>query len=515
MRKHKYDDAGPGSTADTMPRGAAPGVDDCSIGSNRPDRSRFAERPRRLGQRPQIGYQSRLPMRALVTRSVVPAALLALAGTGWQCHRTDAPAARPVRKNVVLITLDGLRQDHLSGLGYARPTSPRIDWLAQRGLVYRTIVPTSCSTKGSLTSLFTALDMATHRIADHHAVLEDSYLTLAEVFRAAGYQTAAFVASPHLTAEMNYSQGFEIYEDFEDAPRFVPADRLVRGMGEFLRQRSPAAPFFLYAHFQEPHPPWLHPSPWLTEPELSNKFFSCTHVPSAAELATIDAGKRSRLVAKYDGAIRFADEQIGILVDQLRQRQLLEHTLIAIATDHGIELMERYSATHGYNPFDEVVRNFLVLYDGDGKLPSLDTGRIQGRIFDIGPTLMRRVGLDVPAVMQGVDLLNDAARLPEFAFTHCYMGYVVRSGDRKLVSVRFPTRKNRPPGMEDGDRLFDLRADPGERRDVKEQQPEAFARLQAALAGYRAEWEGDAPPAAPTPRLRPETRERMRALGYD
>ena len=86
-------------------------------------------------------------MRPFMTKWLAFASLLLAASAGWTCSHRDAPGAVPQRKNVLLITLDGLRQDHLSAFGYARPTSPQIDWLAQHGLVYRTIVPSSCSTK--------------------------------------------------------------------------------------------------------------------------------------------------------------------------------------------------------------------------------------------------------------------------------------------------------------------------------------------------------------------------------
>ena len=102
--------------------------------------------------------------------------------------------------------------------------------------------------------------------------------------------------------------------------------------------------------------------------------------------------------------------------------------------------MDRYSYSHGYNPFDEVLRTFLVLYDGRGGLPRLDTSRIQARIFDVGPTLLARAGVPRPPAFEGFDLLGESARLPEFALARCYRSFAVRSLAWKLVGIDFPDR---------------------------------------------------------------------------
>lgn len=113
----------------------------------------------------------------------------------------EAPG--PEAPNVVLITLDGLRRDHVSCFGYPRATTPNIDWLASRGLALSNMVPTSCSTKISLTSLFTSRDYPSHSVAEWRQKLDDEYVTLAEIFRDAGYTTAGFVGSPWIARRLN------------------------------------------------------------------------------------------------------------------------------------------------------------------------------------------------------------------------------------------------------------------------------------------------------------------------
>jgi arylsulfatase A-like enzyme len=476
------------------------------------------------------------------------AALFLLASLSCNASDSTQPpeAIHSSRKNIVLITLDALRQDHLSAFGYSRQTSPNIDWLSKHGAVFRNVVPSGCSTKASLTSLYTSMDYRHHHVLRHGAVLNDEYSTLAEIFKQHGYDTAAFIGTPHLRGELNYDQGFDLYEDFSGfwlqvkgvVQRLIPdalvlripgADRFLERMGyitaglvvdAMLRYLAirPAGdtPFFVYAHLEEPHPPWIHGSPWLTEKEEREQFFLCTHVPSDEELKAVSSRTRENLIAKYDGAIRFADEQIGRLISALRNRGLLENSVIAVSTDHGLELLERYSATHGYNPFDEVVRTFLVLYDGSGRIGRVDTNRIQGRIFDIGPTLLGLANLEPPPGLDGIDLLNDPERLPPYAFSKCYNAEVVRSLDFKLFEIRKVQGRNHPEGMPIGLQFYSLREDPGETRDVRERYPRRFEEMREELEAYRADLEKEFLPEIEVEDkdLSRGTYEMLKRLGY-
>jgi arylsulfatase A-like enzyme len=461
----------------------------------------------------------------------------------------------PRRKNVILITLDALRQDHLSLFGYSRETSPAIDWLAQNGIAFPSIIPSGCSTKASLTSLYTSMGFSYHHMYRHNHVLPDDYLTLAEIFKGNGYKTSAFVGTGHMGAKVNADQGFDSYEDYSSSSaKYIDADMVGADLLAELRELSEKrdSPFFIYAHFEEPHPPWRSTSPWLTEDEPLDRFFDevCLYLPSAEELANLDGQVKRNLVAKYDGAIKHVDSRIALILDELRSNGSLGNTIIAISTDHGIELVDRYSATHGYNPFDEVVRGFLVLFDGGRPFEQVDPVAIQGRIMDIGPTLLGQAAIDIPDGLQGVDLIRDPDALPTFAFTQCYNAVSVRSLDFKLISVgrqdqflfqltkspgkalrrvyssltlrarRFfqddPGRRNKAHGLKNGIMLFDLRADPGELIDCKERHPDQLERMRRELERYWRELETESIPVKTVTeeQLSSETIERLKALGY-
>jgi arylsulfatase A-like enzyme len=438
------------------------------------------------------------------------AALAALAAAGC----SGAPAGPP---HVVLITLDALRQDHLSAFGYARPTSPNIDRLAARGLVFRTIVPPSCSTKPSLTSLLTGADARLHQVQRHEGPLPDDVGTLAQVFQRAGYATAGFMSSPWLDAELGFDRGFEHYDDFE-VDHEPPAAEVGAHVVEWLEgARSDPRPKFVYAHFFEPHPPWSSSAPWWQAGAEPLKPFGrgCGYIPTEAQLRALPEAEREAIVAAYDAAIFAADAEIGRILASLEASGDLARSIVAIGTDHGLELLDRYSTTHGHNPYDEVVRTFLVLYDGRGGLPSLDTTRIQGRTQDIGATLLARAGLARPAEFDAVDLIGEADRLPALAISRCYGVYALRTLDHKLAGFGIRESKSHGRVPTNGTYLYDLRRDPGERTDVKDAEPEVHARM------LRERWQlgGKLAAAAmaedPIPaELDPAAADRLRALGY-
>lgn len=468
-----------------------------------------------------VASAARRPTALRWRRRVRAATLAALAVALPGCGRQSGTPP-----NVVLVTFDALRQDHLSYNGYPRPTSPTIDWLARHGVVRPNIVPTSCSTKASLTSLLTALDYSSHRVIEHAGILDAEFETLAETFRAHGYATGASVATPHLSSSLGYGQGFDDFADFDDVDvEYVGADLVVDRALEFVRRAADReAPFFVYAHLEEPHPPWLRDSPWVEHGTAERSFFGqgCGYVPRQRELRAVTAEARYDLVAKYDGAVRFADAQLARLVDELRRRGVFDDTLVAVATDHGLELLDRYSATHGFNPFDEVLRTAFVLYDGRADRASRGrTDERQGRIFDIGTTLLAAAGLPFAAGVDGVDLASEAGA-PPLAFATCYGFEAVRSRQLKLIhfdlreAKRWYRRTPRPHGMRDGVQLFDLRADPGERRDVGAARPKIRDRLWRELELYRArprKLAGESR-VLPDDERGAEEIERLRALGY-
>lgn len=432
-------------------------------------------------------------------------------------------SAEPERKNVLLITLDGLRQDHVSYFGYGRETTPNIDWLAGRGIAYDTIISEGTHTKPSLTSLLTSVGYATHQLEHVDDVLSPEYVTLSEVFQASGYATACVSGTVVLGKTTGFSQGYDSFEDFSGREKedYIQAPQVtdealtfIEGLGGDRADR----PFFMHIHYEEPHPPWFPPSPWLPNRDEDYRIrpfdTGCTHVPTDESYVEALRDKKEEWIAMYDGAILQADKQIGRILKQLEKSGFLENTIIAVSTDHGYELLDRYSTTHAYNPFDEVAKVFLVLFDGSRQSWAMKTGGIMGRTVDIAPTLLGAAGIPAPADYQGVDLVKHPESLPKYAFTRGRGSDSVRTLTHKFVHVDFQG-KQRKPGYfrEFGDLLFNVAVDPAESADVKASEPEVFDELMGVYASQKALMETNAK-AKETVELNAAEEERLRALGY-
>ncbi len=467
-------------------------------------------------------------LRSSIATALALAALVGCSPAAPPAPTAPAPArARADAPNVLLISLDGLRLDHMSLFGYERETTPTIDWLGRNGTTFDTVIAPGGSTKTSLTSLLTGMDYRFHQIFDHNQRLPADFTTLGETFRDAGYLTAAVVATPMLSHTLGYDQGFLVFEDFARTPGaedYVRAARVADRMLEVLdraTQESARAPFFLYAHFEEPHPPWHAPSPWLATPTSEQRYdkaqpfdLGCSYIPRPEELRAVTRERRAAWIAQYDGAILQADREIGRVIEFLRARGTLERTVIAITTDHGYDLLDKYAFGHGYGVSEEIIRTFLVLYDGTRQDRWPASKSVQARTFDIGPTLLARAGLPSPSEFEGVDLVTQADRLPRFAFTVDSGVASVRTPTHKLVFIDFAGARPKPESIpEFGFQLYDLSVDPQERADQKDRLQDAFRELRAEYDRLEKDRHREFVAGTRTP-LDDETTARLRSLGY-
>jgi arylsulfatase A-like enzyme len=346
------------------------------------------------------------------------------------------------------------------------------------------------------------------------------------VFRDAGWLTAGVVATPMLSRTLGYDQGFLVYEDFARVPGAADyvrapqvADRMIEFLDRATRAESPA-PFFLYAHFEEPHPPWHAPSPWLDAPAADQAYdtqpfdLGCSYVPQPEEIHALPPGRREEWIAKYDGAILQADREIGRVLDLLRARGALERTIVAVTTDHGYDLLDKYAFGHGYGVSEEIIRTFLVLYDGSRPGPAPAASAVQGRTFDIGPTLLARVGLAPPEAFEGLDLVTQADRIPRYAYSIDSGVVSVRTPAHKLVHIDFAGQRPKPETIpEFGFLLYDLRSDPGETVDLKDRMAEAYRELREEYDRLATDRDREFVVGTRIP-LDDETTARLRSLGY-
>lgn len=465
-------------------------------------------------------------------RDVLPLHGIALSAlAGWVAFSIGCePGAGEVRShdrrpNVLMISIDTVRADHLSTYGYARPTSPRLTALAEEGARVRVAYAPSATTGPTHASLFTALPPIAHGVRKNGQPLDAGSSTLAERLTDIGFETGAVVSSYVLSRRFGYDQGFAHFDDdFSEAEvpegstlwegetiegRFYGrADDTTNRALDWLDERShPERPFFLFVHYFDPHDPYVPPADF--EPPFA---------PSRKE-----ALKLNRTLFVYDLLIAWTDEQIGRLLDGLGAAGLADDTLVIVTGDHGEGLMAHGHMFHGVHVYEEAVRVPLVVR-WPGRVPA---GRVVDGPFpivELGPAILALLG-DEPADAFGDDgaaarLLGEGDRSaddsrPVFLYRRHYSGdedvgdglrpvgekYAVRVGKWKLIE-----------GPEEGTlELYDLERDPEERLDLAPEEPNRVSRMKALIAAWRARYDAAAGAAAP---LSDEARERLKAMGY-
>jgi arylsulfatase A-like enzyme len=367
---------------------------------------------------------------------------LATATLGWSSSAGRQDDGRP---NILLISIDTLRSDHLGTYGYPRNTSPNLDRLARDGIVFETAYAPSNSTLPSHASMLTGLNPLAHGAMGPGGRLSDLHFTLAERLRHAGYHTAAWVGmGPFgwVGARRGFAQGFDLFEHRPHRQRYGTGivaralDRLfqryvLKGVGSARAQvgsvlrwleTSPREPFFAFVHFYDVHSkffrlPYQAPEPFLgmfCEGELQN-FSGCGEEDLCASrlLAAMANGRVStpesadirRMICLYDGGIAFLDSQLGRLLEAMDRRDLLARTVVVVTADHGEAFFEHQLPLHK-TVYEAVARVPLVVRAPDGPRGVRVDGIVS--IIDILPTLLELTGAPQTEPIEGSSL---AARL--------------------------------------------------------------------------------------------------------
>ena len=309
--------------------------------------------------------------------------------------------------NVLVITIDTLRPDRLGCYGYNRPTSPRIDEVAARSVLFEQVVCSSPQTLPSHASIFTGLHPRTHKSISHESVLPGDATTLAEILSERGYQTAAFISSHVLDRKYGLNQGFDKYWQVNEGMR--PRQREMaqqRGIDpttnevlSWLKDNG-RSKFFAWIHWFHPHRPYVPPlevrarfvDNYLGDANSSTEFIMKVW-REEIDLPEEDLRYISQL---YDGEIAFTDQQVGRVLDALDSLGVSDRTIVVITADHGEMLYEHeYYFGHDIALYEECIRVPLVIdHPGLGVTPKRLPGLVQS--IDIFPTVLDFLGIDEP-----------------------------------------------------------------------------------------------------------------------
>lgn len=388
------------------------------------------------------------------------------------------------RPNIVLIAVDTLRADHLGCYGYHHPTSPRIDALAQEGVLGERLFCPGIPTQPSFTTLHTGQHPITHNIVSHggKAQLDRSSPFLPELLLQAGYTTCA--VDNLWRARPWFGRGFEYYIDPS-----VRRGLLLAVTAEEINARAIAwmranrdQPFFLFLHYWDPHYPLTPPARYDGMFYEGNAFDPANR--SLEEWWQHPLGSVARetwlrrreglitdadyVVALYDQEIRYLDDAVDELVNSLDDSGVAEQTLVVLLADHGTSLTEQGIFFEHHGLYDCTTHVPLIMR-WPGRLPKAVRLSQMLRMNDIAPTLLEAAGLGIPEEMEGRsawqlftgerqdDLHSNVVSL------ECtwQANWSLRTDDYKLILARDPGLRGGPQRE-----LYDLRADPTEQRNL-------------------------------------------------
>ncbi len=438
--------------------------------------------------------------------------LLLVAGAVVVALRAWRPTpARP--PNVVLVSIDTLRADHLSAYGRGAETSPTIDAVARAGVRFANAYSTSSWTAPAVVSMLTATLPSQHGVI--HGVERSGALfgqetipedipVVAEILRQRGYQTFGVTANVHLDGDFGFARGFDRYDQIG----FVDADRVLETVRTWKATRRADRPYFAWVHFLDPHEPYEPREPWLTQflgGRPRHAELDRTTPVRKLETMPLTDDALAYLEALYDSEIRHTDEHVKALFAELG---VTDDDLVIVVSDHGEEFRDHGSFGHGQTLYEDNVRVPLVVRFPDRRF----AGRVVDvpvSIMDVLPTIADVTGAAAPAQLAGRSLLGavrGGAPEPRAIVLH-----LARRGIRLRAIVADGWKLIVDPRTPESARLFDLRADPGETTDHVASEPERADQLRRTLVA--AIGTDDAPPGT-RHAVSPEQLRALKALGY-
>ncbi len=456
--------------------------------------------------------------------------LLLVSGTMCGCGTGGGrPAEQP--PNIVLITLESLRADHVGSYGYPLPVTPNLDRFAREAIRFTDAQSVTSWTLTSHASLLTGLYPAAHQVLEPGDRLGDSYQTLAELLgEGEGYATAAFVSGPFLRTAFNLDQGFQLYDDSAASPgetaghADVTNPSMEKKIVSYLRSK-PASPFFLFAYFWDIHYDYIPPAPYdtLFVPAGAEKFDISQFEFNEAIHKGMSEERIRWVLSQYDGEIRSTDEMLGRILQVIREEGLWENTLIVITSDHGEEFFEHQQKGHKNNLHVESVHVPLLIKRAGSFSPGVDSTLVS--LVDLFPTLIGGAADSLSPLLPGRSLFDEegvSGRRGEVLFDLALPlqavvdGEVVASRTDRWMAIRTDRYKYMKLPRREGERLFSLEGDKGERYDISQSYPEICDSLRKKLATLHSGMEEIAGTmdAGTKAELTAEERARLEALGY-
>jgi choline-sulfatase len=408
------------------------------------------------------------------------------------CGLEATVLARRRAPNVILITIDTVRADHLGCYGATNVKTPTLDGLARDGIVFERAISQVPLTWPSHAAILTGTYPFQNGVQDFTGQpLDQRFRSVAQIFKQQGYTTGAVVSAFVLDRSWGLARGFDYYDDAFSAEAFRHKDigLVDRKAGESVTRaiswllKTPRRPFFFWLHLYDPHSPYDPPEPF----------------------RTLYKGHL------YDGEIAYADHELGRLIGWLKQNQLYDCTAIVLLSDHGESLGDHGEKEHGFFVYNSTVHIPLIVKPPTGS--GFRPGRVARPVetVAVAPTLTRLAGMknEIQKQFSSPGLLsdsaeNDAASYSESFYSFSSFGWsplhALQTGRYHYIEAPTPE-------------LYDVIADPQEKNNLASQQTATVAvledKLQSLLQHNPFKLAGSGNSG-----LSPEALEKLRALGY-
>ena len=412
--------------------------------------------------------------------------------------------------NIILISIDTLRADHLGSYGYPKNTSPEIDRFASESILFENAIAQASWTPSSHMSIMTSLYPSVHKVKEFKGSpkvgrLDDSVVTLAQVLKANDYRTVSFNGGRYVNKEFGFDRGFDLYSSSGYENIEITNNATFNWLSENRDQK-----FFLFFHTYEVHTPYLPPVPY-GEKFLPgyNKSMDRKYTLGLEGVKTDEIWK---VIALYDGEINYVDHEMGRLFDALDDLDLSNNTIVILTSDHGEEFLDHGRIGHSETSYQELIHVPLII-----RYPGIKDKRIKNlaQSIDIMPTVLDSLNITVTGTLnsQGVSLLplvKEGKNVNPYAYSE---GGV--NGEIKAIideNVKWKYIYN----VEDkNEELYDLENDPFEQTNLTDERPEITEKLKEKLLWRMGENErlGESYSSSAA-ELENETREALRNLGY-
>jgi len=448
----------------------------------------------------------------------------------WPEHvASPGPAPTADRPNLILVSLDTLRADHLSAYGDDRDTSPSFDRFAKQSTLFANALSQAPKTAPSHMTLMTGLYPEAHRVENRFAGTEEwsgrlspDLPTLAEILKASGYRTLARTGGGNVQGDLGFDRGFDSYES-----PLLDAEQLLRSaLADVEALAGRPEPFFVFFHTYALHSPYLPPPAYRdryadpayrgaisSDPEAltgGSRDYTDLHRQFWKRVERASPADRHRLVDLYDASIRYVDDQLGRFLDGVERTGAAGRTIVVILSDHGEEFGEHGGFEHDVL-WQELLHVPLLIHVPKELRPGWTHRRIPESVglVDVLPTLLDLLSIPIPDHVQGrslVPLVETGTPTRPWNFAQYRRG-----GEVALLADGWKLLRDA-----EGDHVYDVSADPRERvdtaaarEDVRSLAVEQIARV---LAVSRAFW-SLAREGSPVD-LDDDARARLEALGY-